>query len=104
VATDIPESRAGNEQGDFLRIQISDNGIGIPGDQQADIFDPFYTTKEPGKGTGLGLSVSLSIIESLGGRMEMESAEGQGSVLSVFLPLIEKDLARDHDDDHGHVK
>ena len=87
VSTDNPGSQSEDEQTEFLRIRISDNGIGIAGEQLALIFDPFYTTKEPGKGTGLGLSVSLSIIESTGGRLEMESIEGQGSVLSVFLPV-----------------
>ena len=97
-----PSSESG--RADFLRIQISDNGIGIAGEQQAVIFDPFYTTKEPGKGTGLGLSVSLAIVESMGGRMEMESKEGQGSVLSVFLPITARQLAPDHDDDYSHIK
>lgn len=69
-----------------LRVRIEDNGTGIAAEQLPMIFDPFYTTKEPGKGTGLGLSVSLSIIESMGGSMEMESEEGKGSVLSVFFP------------------
>ncbi len=81
---DIP----GNDSAQHLRVQIRDNGIGISDEQRTVIFDPFFTTKEPGKGTGLGLSVSLSIIESMGGRMEMESTLGQGSVLSVFLPLF----------------
>ena len=87
VSTDVPGSQSEDNQTEFLRIRIIDNGIGISREQQSVIFDPFYTTKEPGKGTGLGLSVSLSIIESIGGRIEMESFEGQGSVLSVFLVI-----------------
>ena len=87
VSTDVCGPLPESGQGDFLCIRIRDNGIGITGEQQAVVFDPFYTTKEPGKGTGLGLSVSLAIVESIGGRMEMESEEGQGSELSVFLPL-----------------
>ena len=102
VSTDVPGSQAEDEQTEFLRIQIRDNGIGIAGDQQAVIFDPFYTTKEPGKGTGLGLSVSLSIVESLGGRIEMESTLGQGCVLSVFLPLAAPPLVSDHDNGYIH--
>lgn len=85
VSTDVSGSQSEDDQTEFLRIRISDNGIGIAGEQLLVIFDPFYTTKEPGKGTGLGLSVSLSIVESIGGRIEMESIEGQGSVLSVYL-------------------
>ena len=71
-----------------ILIRISDNGIGIAEEQLSVIFDPFYTTKEPGQGTGLGLSVSLSIIESAGGTIAMESSKGQGSELSVELPLL----------------
>ena len=53
------------------------------------IFDPFFTTKAPGKGTGLGLSVSRSIIENAGGNMEIKSREGEGSTVSVLLPLAD---------------
>ena len=86
VSTELTSAPAADDQTVLLCVRIVDNGVGIAEDQLLAIFDPFYTTKEPGKGTGLGLSVSLSIIESAGGRMEMESIEGQGSVLSVFLP------------------
>ncbi len=71
----------------FLCIRISDNGTGIAEDQLPVVFDPFYTTKGPGKGTGLGLSVSRSIIETAGGCIDMKSSKGQGSELSIFLPL-----------------
>lgn len=71
----------------FLCIRISDNGTGIAEDQLPVVFDPFYTTKEPGKGTGLGLSVSRSIIETAGGCIDMKSRAGQGSELFIFLPL-----------------
>ena len=86
VETDM-EQRGGDRDGHgSIRIRIRDNGIGIASEKIADIFDPFYTSKEPGRGTGLGLSVSLSIVESCDGRMEMESREGEGSELSVLLP------------------
>ncbi len=51
------------------------------------IFEPFYTTKEVGEGTGMGMSISYQIIEKHGGRFEIESTEGKGSAIQVFLPL-----------------
>lgn len=73
----------------LLRVRIEDNGIGIAAEHLAAVFDPFYTTKEPGRGTGLGLSVSRSIVETAGGLMRMESRAGQGSTVSVCLPLAD---------------
>ncbi len=68
-------------------IVISDTGTGMSEEVKKQIFIPFFTTKEVGKGTGLGLSVALGIIESHGGRIEVESEEGKGSVFYVKLPL-----------------
>ncbi len=68
-------------------VEISDDGIGIPEEDFDKIFDPFYTTKEPGKGTGLGLSVSLGIIDNMGGSIKVESARGKGSKFSIIIPL-----------------
>ncbi len=70
-----------------LRITIVDTGCGMTAEQTKNIFDPFYTTKEVGKGTGLGLSVSLGIIQSMGGRMEVQSMPGAGSAFTITLPL-----------------
>ncbi|GAB4342339.1 MAG: hypothetical protein Kow0089_17300 [Desulfobulbaceae bacterium] len=69
-----------------LAITIRDNGCGIDPEQLPTIFDPFFTTKEPGKGTGLGLSVSHTIIESLGGRIEVQSEPGKGTKSRILLP------------------
>jgi len=68
-------------------IAIEDNGPGIPGEHIENIFDPFYTTKEPGKGTGLGLSVSFMIIEKFGGTILAESTDAKGTVMSIYLPV-----------------
>ena len=64
-----------------------DNGKGIPAEELSQIFDPFYTTKEPGKGTGLGLSVCYRIIEEAAGQIRAESIEGEGTTVIVLLPL-----------------
>jgi len=63
-----------------------DNGCGIAGKDIDNIFDPFYTTKEPGKGTGLGLSVSYMIIEQFGGTIAANSEHNKGSTMAVYLP------------------
>jgi len=76
--------RGGNP--DFLRVEVRDTGAGIPGEYLERIFDPFFTTKEPGKGTGLGLAVTARIIDSMGGRITVESIPGAGSTFTVWLP------------------
>ncbi len=69
-----------------VRITVTDTGVGMDSEQMKKIFDPFYTTKEVGKGTGLGLSVSIGIVETLGGAIEVQSMPGAGSAFTVVLP------------------
>jgi signal transduction histidine kinase len=71
----------------MLKISYIDNGSGISRENLGNIFDPFYTTKEPGKGTGLGLSVCFMIIQGIGGKIQASSEEGRGSTINVYLPL-----------------
>jgi two-component system NtrC family sensor kinase len=74
------------DEGSVEVVVITDTGKGMTTEQMGKIFLPFYTTKEVGKGTGLGLSVSLSIVEALGGRIELQSMPGMGSSFIVVLP------------------
>lgn len=74
-----------------LKLTVEDNGTGIATQELESIFDPFYTTKEPGKGTGLGLSVSYSIIEQIGGVIFADSEIGKGTTMVILLPLIDRD-------------
>ncbi len=71
----------------FVKINIIDNGPGIPPAVLKKIFDPFYTTKTVGKGTGLGLSISQSICIQHGGRLECESEVGMGATFRIVLPI-----------------
>ncbi|MCK5162413.1 MAG: response regulator [Desulfobacula sp.] len=70
-----------------IQITIKDTGKGMSAGQLGEIFNPFFTTKEVGKGTGLGLSVSLNIVESLGGAIDVQSLEGAGSLFTISLPV-----------------
>ncbi len=70
-----------------VAIEITDNGHGIPEDVLPKIFDPFFTTKEVGKGTGLGLSITYKIVESHGGRIDVQSKVGVGTKFTVTLPV-----------------
>jgi signal transduction histidine kinase len=72
-----------------LQLTVVDNGTGIAAKDFDNIFDPFYTTKEPGKGTGLGLSVSYTIVEQAGGLIFADSEIGKGTTMTILLPLLE---------------
>ena len=74
----------------MLRVTVRDTGKGMTSEQMERIFMPFYTTKEVGKGTGLGLSISSSLVESMGGRIEVQSLPGAGSSFTVVLPITEQ--------------
>jgi len=82
-----------------LKIMFIDNGPGISEENIANIFDPFYTTKEPGKGTGLGLSVSFMIIEGFGGKMTVRSKIGEGTTMTLLLPVVESETDTTEDED-----
>ena len=72
---------------DFLRVKFIDTGIGIEKENLAKVFEPFFTTKPEEKGTGLGLSISYSIIERHGGLLELESKVGEGTTVTINLPV-----------------
>jgi two-component system cell cycle sensor histidine kinase/response regulator CckA len=76
----------GMPKGEYVRVDVSDTGTGIPPDIIDRIFEPFFTTKEVNKGTGLGLSTVYGIIKQTGGFIYPESEIGRGTTFHIFLP------------------
>lgn len=76
-------------EGDTVTLSVRDNGHGI--DDLDALFEPFYTTKQPGEGTGLGLAISSGIVTDLGGRLMARNAEGGGAVFEMQLPALKEE-------------
>lgn len=79
-----------NNKKTFVSVSVCDTGVGISPAVVSRLFEPFFTTREPGAGTGLGLASSHGIISSLGGGIAVESTPGAGSTFTVVLPLADK--------------
>lgn len=80
-------SAATEDDGRTLCLCVEDTGEGMPEEVRRRIFEPFFTTKPEGKGTGLGLSICHGLIQHYGGRIEVESAPGKGTLVKVYLPV-----------------
>ena len=89
-----PVELASLPPGDYARLRVVDNGSGMSAATIQRVFDPFFTTKPPGQGTGLGMAVVHSIVESHQGAIRIESAEGRGSTVEVYLPLTSEPVAQ----------
>jgi two-component system NtrC family sensor kinase len=84
-----------SKKDNFVSIKIQDNGPGIHPDHLARIFDPFFTTKPVGKGTGLGLSICYGIINKMGGKIDVKSAIGVGTIFEILIPaFMQEDLTK----------
>ena len=73
-------------KGDYVRITVSDQGVGMAPEILDKIFEPFFTTKRPGEGTGLGLSTAYGIVKQTGGYIFCNSIPGKGTVFSLYYP------------------
>lgn len=92
VRLDSPSGvgRATLPAGDYVRVQVRDQGCGIAPDDMAKIFEPFFTTKRLGEGTGLGLSTAYGIVKQTGGYIFCDSTLGMGSCFSLFFPAHDR--------------
>ncbi len=79
------------DDGDAL-LTIADHGKGIPPEVLVRVMDPFYTTKPRGKGTGLGLSVVAGVVRDMGGTIDIDSAVGQGTTVTIRVPIVDPPL------------
>jgi len=85
-------SYKGMPAADYVRIDVSDTGTGIPAEIVDKIFEPFFSTKEVGKGTGLGLSTVYGIVKQTGGFIYVDSKAGEGTSFRIFLPRHRPEL------------
>ena len=99
--TAAPDSGLPLKAGNYIKVSIKDQGIGISKENLDKIFDPYFTTKE--KGEGLGLATAYSIITKHGGYITAESELGAGTAFSFFLPASEQDIATKGNGEEGDV-
>lgn len=101
TANEIREIATGENRGapaEFVAITVKDTGSGMSPEVQAKALDPFFTTKEVGKGTGLGLSQVFGFVRQSGGDLAIDSTEGEGTTITLFLPRFRGEEVEGDDD------
>jgi len=94
-----PQAELHLRPGRYIQIEVNDQGVGIPHDALANIFDPYFTTKE--KGRGLGLATVYSIVKNHEGHIEVKSEVGLGTTFRIFLPAADAKAVASSDSEHG---
>lgn len=95
VVIEKEDLSSGMNQRDYVEIKVSDTGAGIAPDIIDSIFEPYFTTKDPGEGTGMGLAMVHGVIESYGGKITVDSKLGVGTTFTIYLPVTKKQADQD---------
>lgn len=82
----VVETEGDLEPGEYVRLSVADEGVGMSAETRSRAMEPFFTTKQRGKGTGLGLSVVYGVAKQCGGTIQIESSVGQGTTVTIFFP------------------
>ncbi len=98
VNDDFSNPRPDLANGSYVSISVADTGAGIAPDIIESIFDPYFTTKEPGEGTGMGLAMVHGIVESYGGKIFVDSEPGNGATFTIYLPAARKQKLQDQNE------
>jgi len=93
-AENVSDPVEGDLAGDYVRLSVADQGVGMSDEVKAHVFEPFYTTKEIGRGSGLGLAQVHGFAKQSGGAVQVESEVGRGTTMSLLLPRSNRPAAR----------